>query len=46
MTIAIVRRAALLLGTLILAACSGGAGTSSNPDPGAISACEPFRCRG
>ncbi len=41
MTIAITRRAALLLGTLILAACSGGASTSSNPDPGATAACDP-----
>jgi hypothetical protein len=41
MTLAITRRAALLLGALILAACSGGAGTSSNPDPGSIAACDP-----
>ena len=41
MTLAITRRAALLLGTLILAACSGGAGTNSIPDPGATAACNP-----
>lgn len=41
MTFAITRRAALLLGTLLLAACSGGAGSSASPDPGPIAACDP-----
>ena len=41
MNFAITRRAALLLSTLILAACSGGAGTSSTADPDAIAACNP-----
>jgi hypothetical protein len=39
MKLDITRRAALLLGTLILAAC--GAGTSATPDPGATAACDP-----
>jgi len=34
-------RAALLLATLIVAACGGSAGNSSNPDPIAASTCEP-----
>ncbi len=41
MKLAIIRRATLLLGALILAACSGGAGTSSNPGPGATATCDP-----
>jgi hypothetical protein len=41
MTLAIIRRAALLLGALTLTACSGGAGTGSNPNPDAIAACNP-----
>ena len=41
MTFAFTRSAALVLGTLILAACSGGGDTSSNPDPGTIAACDP-----
>ncbi|MDJ0907080.1 MAG: hypothetical protein QNI96_13760, partial [Woeseiaceae bacterium] len=41
MRLAITRRAALLLATLILSACSGGAGTSSSPGPDASAACDP-----
>lgn len=37
----IFQRFALLLGTLLLAACGGGASTSATPDPGLSVTCDP-----